>query len=92
MHTTEIAVDRFGGMHEMTASTRRSQSRGEFLADPAGLAHAGRDDTPPQLQDALGHGEEGVADALRQLANGVGLALDDLASAFDPGVHQGGRA
>ena len=80
MDATEVAMHSFGGMQEMTASTCRSQRRGDLLPDQAGLSHAVDDDVATARQQH-GHGvRERFVQSSGQAQQRVTFLLEDGAS------------
>jgi hypothetical protein len=73
----EVAVRRFGRMHEQRRRAGRGQRGGDLAADVAGFADAGHDDAPLAVQqqgDGLHHAVV-IGQARVQGVDGIGFVL-----------------
>jgi hypothetical protein len=67
------------GMHEERGRAGRGERGGDLVAHVTRLAHAGHDDRAARGEDQAVRGQEGLAQARLQPADGVGLDVEHAA-------------
>ena len=80
MDPSQIPVDRFGRVQEVTAGPGGSQRGGDFLPHQPGFAHAADNHAAATMEQAIHRSTKGNVKLLRQLQQRLTLLAQDLAA------------
>ncbi len=75
----QVAVDRLGRVHEVGGAARRGERGRDLLADDAGLAHPGDDDTAGATGDQVHRAIEVLVEPTGQRRHGLGFDIEHTA-------------
>ncbi len=79
MDAAQVAVDCFGRMEIVAAGAGRSQSRGDFLTDQSGFAHATDDHAATAAKQLVDRAAEFAVEPFGQFPKRSAFELDNFA-------------